>query len=171
MFSVIRSSLKSSRVSALCRVRGGRTARKFRKGCTVLCGHPEITENYQYCIAVPTTFVQYCKLLQIIDHSSHWSVVLQGFCCCTGSSGSFIFQIEEHLEKECPNTEIKCPFHIVGCTFKVWQLFMIKKKILWLLLNRSMLIDPTVTKTFKFLFVKSKEICSTMQKVCQRLTL
>ena len=47
---------------------------------------------------------------------------------------------------------------------------MIKKKILQLLLNRSLLIDPTMTKTFKFLFLKSKEIHSTMQKVCQRLT-
>ena len=45
---------------------------------------------------------------------------------------------------------------------------MIKKKILWLLLNLSLLIDPTVTKTFKFLFVKSREIHSTIQKVCQR---
>ena len=38
-----------------------------------------------------------------------------------------IFQIEEHLEKECPNTEIKCPFHIVGCTYEVWQLFVGEK--------------------------------------------
>ena len=30
-----------------------------------------------------------------------------------------ISQIEEHWEKECPNTEIKCPFHIVGCTYEV----------------------------------------------------
>lgn len=29
------------------------------------------------------------------------------------------FQIEGHLEKECPNTEIKCPFHVVGCTYEV----------------------------------------------------
>ena len=35
-----------------------------------------------------------------------------------------IFQVKEHLEKECPNTEIKCPFHIVGCTFKVGKLII-----------------------------------------------
>ena len=44
-----------------------------------------------------------------------------------------------------------------------------QEKILWLLLSLSLLIDPTMTKTFKFLFVKSKEIHSTMQKVCQRV--
>ena len=38
-----------------------------------------------------------------------------------------IFQIKEHLERECPNTEIKCPFHIVGCTYEVWQLFVVEK--------------------------------------------
>ena len=31
--------------------------------------------------------------------------------------------MEEHLEKECPVVEIKCPFIIVGCTFEVSQLF------------------------------------------------
>ena len=30
--------------AALNRVRGGRTARQFRKSCTALRGHPEITE-------------------------------------------------------------------------------------------------------------------------------
>ena len=35
------------------------------------------------------------------------------------SYGFSIFQIDEHLEKECPNTEIKCPFHVVGCTYEV----------------------------------------------------
>ena len=39
-----------SRVSTLYKWReGGRTARRFRKGCTVLSGHPYITENYEYC--------------------------------------------------------------------------------------------------------------------------
>ena len=42
------------RVSALCRVEEGRTPRTFWKGCTVLCGHPQITENYEYCITVPS---------------------------------------------------------------------------------------------------------------------
>ena len=27
--------------------------------------------------------------------------------------------MEEHLEKECPVMEIKCPFVIVGCAFEV----------------------------------------------------
>ena len=44
-----------------------------------------------------------------------------------------------------------------------------QEKILWLLLSLSLLKDPTMTKTFKFLFVKSKEMHSTMQKVCQRV--
>ena len=43
------------RVSTLYRVGGGRTARKFRKGCT------EMTEKNEYCSTVPTTFVQDCS--------------------------------------------------------------------------------------------------------------
>ena len=45
------------RVSTLYRVGGGRSARKFRKGCTAL-GNREMTENYEYCSTVPRTFVQ-----------------------------------------------------------------------------------------------------------------
>ena len=41
------------RVSTLYRVGGGRTARKFRKGCTVLRGNRKITEKY--CSTVPRT--------------------------------------------------------------------------------------------------------------------
>ena len=37
---------------------GGRTAGKFRKGCTVLWGNTDITENYEYYIALLRTFVQ-----------------------------------------------------------------------------------------------------------------
>ena len=48
------------RVSTLYRVGGGRTARKFRKGCTVLRGNREMTEKYEYCSTVPRTFVQDC---------------------------------------------------------------------------------------------------------------
>ena len=48
------------RVSTLYRVGGGRTARKFRKGCTVLRGNREMTEKYEYCSTVPKTFVQDC---------------------------------------------------------------------------------------------------------------
>ena len=44
--------------STLYRVRGGRTSRKFRKGCTVLKGNREMTEKYEYCSTVPRTFVQ-----------------------------------------------------------------------------------------------------------------
>ena len=49
------------RVSTLYRVGGGRTARKFRKRCTVLRGNREITEKYEYCGTVPRTFVQDCR--------------------------------------------------------------------------------------------------------------
>ena len=50
------------RVSTLYRVEGGRTARKFRKGCTVLRGNREMTEKYEYCSTVPRTFVQDCRM-------------------------------------------------------------------------------------------------------------
>ena len=49
------------RVSTLYRVGGGRTARKFRKGCTVLRGNREMTEKSEYCSTVPSTFVQDCR--------------------------------------------------------------------------------------------------------------
>ena len=42
-----------SRVSTFYRVSEGRTARHFRR--------PEITENYEYCIIVPGTFVLDCR--------------------------------------------------------------------------------------------------------------
>ena len=48
-------------VSTLDRVRGGRTARKCRKGCTVLRGNREMTEKYEYWSTVPRTFVQDCS--------------------------------------------------------------------------------------------------------------
>ena len=53
------------RVSTLYRVGGGRTARKFRKGCTVLRGNREMTEKYEYCSTVPRTFVQDCSYFQM----------------------------------------------------------------------------------------------------------
>ena len=40
---------------------GGRTARKFRKGCTILRGNWEMTEKYEYCSTVPRTFVPDCR--------------------------------------------------------------------------------------------------------------
>ena len=46
------------RVSTLYRLGEGRTARKFRKGCTILRGNREMTEKYEYCSTVPRTFVQ-----------------------------------------------------------------------------------------------------------------
>ena len=51
---------KFFRVSTLCRVEGGSTPRTFRKGCTVLWGHPQITENYEYCITVPSPVPLFC---------------------------------------------------------------------------------------------------------------
>ena len=50
------------RVSTLFGVEGRRTERKCRKGCTVLWGNPEITENYEYCISVPKDFCPWLKL-------------------------------------------------------------------------------------------------------------
>ena len=47
-------------VSTLYRVGGGRNARKFRKGCTVVRGNGEIKKKFEYCITVPRTFVQDC---------------------------------------------------------------------------------------------------------------
>ena len=52
------------RVSTLYRVGergGGRTAKKFQKGCTVLLGNPEMTEKYEYFITVSRTCVHDCK--------------------------------------------------------------------------------------------------------------
>ena len=40
------------RVSTLYRVGGGRTARKFLKGCTVLRGNRDMTEKYHDCSTV-----------------------------------------------------------------------------------------------------------------------
>ena len=48
--------------STLHRLGGGRTATKFRKGCTLLWGIPEITEKCEYCITVSRTFVHDCSL-------------------------------------------------------------------------------------------------------------
>ena len=48
------------RVSTLYGVGGGRSARKFRTGCTALRGNREMTEKYEYCSTVPKTFVQDC---------------------------------------------------------------------------------------------------------------
>ena len=53
------------RVSTLYRVGGGRTARNFRKGCTVLRGNREMTEEYECCSTVPRTFVQDCGMFQL----------------------------------------------------------------------------------------------------------
>ena len=47
-------------VSTLYRVEGGRTARQFQKERSVLEGNPEMTEEYEYCISVPRTFVHDC---------------------------------------------------------------------------------------------------------------
>ena len=49
-------------VSTLHRVGGGRTAREFQKGYTVLRRKREMTEKYEYCSNVPRTFVQDCRL-------------------------------------------------------------------------------------------------------------
>ena len=47
-----------SEFSTLCRVGGGITARKYRKGYTVLRGNREMTEKYEYSSTVPRTFLQ-----------------------------------------------------------------------------------------------------------------
>ena len=50
------------RVSTLYKVGGGRTARKFRKGGTVLRRNRQMTEKYEYRSTVPRTFVQDCSI-------------------------------------------------------------------------------------------------------------
>ena len=59
------------RDSTLYRVGGGRTARKFRKRCTVLRGKREMTEKYEHRSTVPRTFGQ--------DYSKNSSEQLFGF--------------------------------------------------------------------------------------------
>ena len=49
-----------SMVSTFYRVGGGRTARKFRKRCTVLRRNREIGKKYEYCSTIPRTVVQDC---------------------------------------------------------------------------------------------------------------
>ena len=50
------------RFPTLHRLGGGRTAIKFRKGCTLLWRNPEITEKCEYCITFSRTFVHDCSL-------------------------------------------------------------------------------------------------------------
>ena len=52
---------KFFRISSLYSMGGGRTARKFQKGCAVLWGNREMTEKYEYCSTVPRTFVHHCR--------------------------------------------------------------------------------------------------------------
>ena len=47
----------------LCMGGGGRTARTFRKECTVLRGSQGMIEKYEYCSTVPRTFVQDCRYI------------------------------------------------------------------------------------------------------------
>ena len=53
-------------VSTLYRVGGGRTVRKFRKGCSFLRGNPEMTEIYECCITVTRTFVHDGSTIAIV---------------------------------------------------------------------------------------------------------
>ena len=34
---------------------------------------------------------------------------------------TFVLQMPDHNEKECPRAELKCPFSVVGCQFEVQQ--------------------------------------------------
>ena len=54
------------RVSTLYRVGGGRTARKFWKGCTASRGNRETRKKYEYCSTVPRTFVQDCSCAYLV---------------------------------------------------------------------------------------------------------
>ena len=49
------------RVSTVVSGGGGRTARKFRKRCTVLRENRKIAEKYEYYSTVPRAFVQDCS--------------------------------------------------------------------------------------------------------------
>ena len=62
--TMLNSCIQNSfQISTLCRVGGGRTARKFRKECTVLRADREMTEKYEYCSTAPRTFVQDCRII------------------------------------------------------------------------------------------------------------
>ena len=63
------------RVSTLYGVGGGRTARKFRKGCTVLWGNREMRETNEYCTTVPRTFVHDCSFHIMRRVAYHWQAV------------------------------------------------------------------------------------------------
>ena len=51
---------------------GGRTARKFPKGCIVLWGNREMTEKYEYCITVAGTLVHDCS--HVIIMAMKWNL-------------------------------------------------------------------------------------------------
>ena len=51
-------------ISTLYRVGEGRSARTFRKGCTVLRRNREMTEKYEYRSPVSRTFVQDCGYMK-----------------------------------------------------------------------------------------------------------
>ena len=80
------------RVSTLYRVGGGRTARKFRKWCTVLRGNREMTEKYEYCSTVPRTFVQDCT-----SYVSHKSIPWGLSVCQTPNHVTTVFPISARL--------------------------------------------------------------------------
>jgi len=49
-------------------VGGGGTARKFRKGFTVLTGKREMTEKYEHCSTVLRTFVQDLNGFEVMQY-------------------------------------------------------------------------------------------------------
>ena len=53
--NVARVFIQNFFLSTLYRVGGVRTARQFRKGCTVLRGNREMTEKQEYCSTLPRT--------------------------------------------------------------------------------------------------------------------
>ena len=73
-----------SRVATLYRVGGGRTERKFRKGCPILRGNREITEKYEYCSTVPRTF---CPGLWLLRRLMMFSLVFLLAICDPSSYG------------------------------------------------------------------------------------
>ena len=68
-----------------------RTARYSQNVCTVLLGHPEITENHEYCIPVPRTFVQDSRFKWQISYTLQISLCVWIYCYRTVVTEQLIF--------------------------------------------------------------------------------
>ena len=99
---------------------GGRTARKVRKGCTVLWGNPGIKGKYEHYLTLPKTFFRDCrrrsyKLVKAIDwgttSTAYTSSDTHEFSCellqtkFTRVNGKVLpYQFQKHWKFNAPNT-------------------------------------------------------------------